>query len=33
VPAPTILVCAVLTLIAAALMREYTGKHIEGEYE
>ena len=28
-----ILVCAVLTLIAAALMTDYTGKDIEGEYE
>jgi len=28
-----ILVCAVLTLIATALMKDYTGKDIEGEYE
>ena len=28
-----ILVCAVLTIIAAALMTDYTGKDIEGEYE
>jgi hypothetical protein len=28
-----ILVCAVLTLIATAMMKDYTGKDIEGEYE
>ena len=28
-----ILVCAVLTLIATAMMKDYTGKGIEGEYE
>jgi hypothetical protein len=28
-----ILVCAVITLIAAAMMKDYTGKDIEGEYE
>jgi hypothetical protein len=28
-----ITVCAVLTIIAAALMTDYTGKDIEGEYE
>jgi metabolite-proton symporter len=28
-----ILVCAVVTLIATALMKDYTGKDIEGEYE
>jgi hypothetical protein len=28
-----ILVCAALTLVAAALMTDYTGKDIEGEYE
>ena len=28
-----ILVCAVVTLIAAAMMKDYTGKDIEGEYE
>src|ERR1700674_5364469 len=28
-----ILVCAVITLIATAMMKDYTGKDIEGEYE
>jgi hypothetical protein len=28
-----ILVCAIITLIAAAMMKDYTGKDIEGEYE
>ena len=28
-----IFVCAVLTLIATAMMKDYTGKDIEGEYE
>jgi len=28
-----ILACAVITLIATALMKDYTGKDIEGEYE
>jgi len=28
-----ILVCAVITLIATAMMTDYTGKDIEGEYE
>jgi hypothetical protein len=28
-----ILVCAVLSLIATAMMKDYTGKDIEGEYE
>ena len=28
-----ILVCAVINLIATALMKDYTGKDIEGEYE
>jgi len=28
-----ILACAILTLIATALMKDYTGKDIEGEYE
>jgi metabolite-proton symporter len=28
-----ILVCAILTLIACAFMKDYTGKDIEGEYE
>src|SRR4051812_5171162 len=28
-----ILVCAVVTLIATAMMKDYTGKDIEGEYE
>jgi hypothetical protein len=28
-----ILVCAVITLIAVAQMKDYTGKDIEGEYE
>ena len=28
-----ILVCAVLTLIATAKMKDYMGKDIEGEYE
>jgi len=28
-----ILICAVITLIAAAMMKDYTGKDIEGEYE
>jgi hypothetical protein len=33
VMAGNILVCAVLTLIATAMMKDYTGKDIEGEYE
>ena len=28
-----ILACAVITLIACAMMTDYTGKDIEGEYE
>jgi ABC-type sulfate transport system permease subunit len=28
-----ILVCAVVTLIATAMMKDYTGKDIEGEYQ
>jgi metabolite-proton symporter len=28
-----ILICAILTLIATAMMKDYTGKDIEGEYE
>jgi hypothetical protein len=28
-----IFVCAVVTLIATAMMKDYTGKDIEGEYE
>jgi hypothetical protein len=28
-----IFVCAVLTLIAMAMMKDYTGKDIEGEYQ
>jgi len=28
-----ILACAVITLIATAMMKDYTGKDIEGEYE
>ncbi len=28
-----VLVCAVITLIATAMMKDYTGKDIEGEYE
>jgi hypothetical protein len=28
-----IFVCAVITLIATAMMKDYTGKDIEGEYE
>jgi hypothetical protein len=28
-----ILACAVLSLIATALMKDYTGKDIAGEYE
>jgi hypothetical protein len=28
-----ILVCAVLTLVATAMMKDYTRKDIEGEYE
>src|SRR5262249_31724478 len=28
-----ILLCAVITLIACSLMKDYTGKDIEGEYE
>ena len=28
-----IFVCAIITLIAAAMMKDYTGKDIEGEYE
>jgi len=28
-----IAVCAVITLIACAMMKDYTGKDIEGEYE
>jgi MFS family permease len=28
-----ILLCAVITLIATAMMKDYTGKDIEGEYE
>jgi hypothetical protein len=27
------LVCAVITIISAVLMTDYTGKDIEGEYE
>ena len=28
-----ILACAIITLIACAMMKDYTGKDIEGEYE
>jgi hypothetical protein len=28
-----ILACAVVSLIATAMMKDYTGKDIEGEYE
>ena len=28
-----VLACAIITLVATAMMKDYTGKDIEGEYE